>query len=370
MKIKKTSLEQDERIKEKNQTELSMKKKMLEVTFSQIDKQYGSGAVMKLGESSNNNIEAISTGSILIDRAIGIGGLPVGRIIEIFGPEASGKTTLAMHVIAQSQKRGGICAFIDAEHALDVTYAKNLGINADELIISQPDYGEQALDITEMLIRSGAIDVIVIDSVAALVPKAELEGDMGDSHMGLQARLMSQALRKLTPVIHKSKTVLIFINQIRQNIGAMPFANKETTTGGNALKFYASVRLDVRRIASLKKNDVNIGNRVRVRVVKNKVAPPFKQVELDLLFSAGISRELDLLDAALHFKIIVQSGSWFAFNNEKIAQGRDQVLQYLKTATAFDVIYAKVMEAVAAEKNALIEPEFDVQMKDDAVELE
>jgi len=370
MKIKKTSLEQDERIKEKNQTELSMKKKMLEVTFSQIDKQYGSGAVMKLGESSNNNIEAISTGSILIDRAIGIGGLPVGRIIEIFGPEASGKTTLAMHVIAQSQKRGGICAFIDAEHALDVTYAKNLGINADELIISQPDYGEQALDITEMLIRSGAIDVIVIDSVAALVPKAELEGDMGDSHMGLQARLMSQALRKLTPVIHKSKTVLIFINQIRQNIGAMPFANKETTTGGNALKFYASVRLDVRRIASLKKNDVNIGNRVRVRVVKNKVAPPFKQVELDLLFSAGISRELDLLDAALHFKIIVQSGSWFAFNNEKIAQGRDQVLQYLKTVAAFDVIYAKVMEAVTAEKNALIEPEFDVQMKDDAVELE
>lgn len=370
MKIKTTSLAQEERAKEKNQTELSMKKKMLEVTFSQIDKQYGSGAVMKLGESASNNIEAISTGSILIDRAIGIGGLPVGRIIEIFGPEASGKTTLAMHVIAQAQKRGGICAFIDAEHALDVTYAKSLGINADELIISQPDYGEQALDITEMLIRSGAIDVIVIDSVAALVPKAELEGDMGDSHMGLQARLMSQALRKLTPVIHKSKTVLIFINQIRQNIGAMPFANKETTTGGNALKFYASVRLDVRRIASLKKNDVNIGNRVRVRVVKNKVAPPFKQVELDLLFSAGISRELDLLDAALHFKIIVQSGSWFAFNNEKIAQGRDQVLQYLKTATVFDVIYAKVMEAVAAEKNALIEPEFDVQMKDDAVELE
>lgn len=370
MKIKTTSLAQEERIKEKNQTELSMKKKMLEVTFSQIDKQYGSGAVMKLGESTNNNIEAVSTGSILIDRAIGIGGLPVGRIIEIFGPEASGKTTLAMHVIAQSQKRGGICAFIDAEHALDVTYAKNLGINADELIISQPDYGEQALDITEMLVRSGAIDVIVIDSVAALVPKAELEGDMGDSHMGLQARLMSQALRKLTPVIHKSKTVLIFINQIRQNIGAMPFANKETTTGGNALKFYASVRLDVRRIASLKKNDVNIGNRVRVRVVKNKVAPPFKQVELDLLFSEGISRELDLLDAALHFKIIVQSGSWFAFNDTKIAQGRDQVLQYLKTEQSFDAIYAKVMEAVVAEKNSLVAPEFDVQMKENAVEFE
>lgn len=370
MKIKTTSAAQDERARDKIQTEQAMKKKMLEVTFSQIDKQYGSGAVMKLGESTNNNMEAISTGSILIDRAIGIGGLPVGRIIEIFGPEASGKTTLAMHVIAQSQKRGGICAFIDAEHALDVTYAKNLGINADELIISQPDYGEQALDITEMLIRSGAIDVIVIDSVAALVPKAELEGDMGDSHMGLQARLMSQALRKLTPVIHKSKTVLIFINQIRQNIGAMPFANKETTTGGNALKFYASVRLDVRRIASLKKNDVNIGNRVRVRVVKNKVAPPFKQVELDLLFSEGISRELDLLDAALHFKIIVQSGSWFAFNDAKIAQGRDQVLQYLKTPQAFDAIHVKVMEAITAEKNALIAPEFDVQIKENASELE
>ena len=367
MKIKTTSLAQEERIKEKNQSEQSMKTKMLEVTFSQIDKQYGSGAVMKLGESNNSNIEAISTGSILIDRAIGIGGLPVGRIVEIFGPEASGKTTLAMHVIAQAQKRGGICAFIDAEHAMDVNYAKNLGINADELIISQPDYGEQALDITEMLVRSGAIDVIVIDSVAALVPKAELEGDMGDSHMGLQARLMSQALRKLTPVIHKSKTVLIFINQIRQNIGAMPFANKETTTGGNALKFYSSVRLDVRRIAALKKNDVNVGNRVRVRVVKNKVAPPFKQVELDLLFSEGISRELDLLDAALHFKIVTQSGSWFAFDNAKIAQGRDQVLQYLRSEHDFNIIYARVMEAIDAEKNALVAPGINVQ-KEKAVE--
>jgi recombination protein RecA len=370
MKIKSTPGAQDERSKEKNQTEQSMKKKMLEVTFSQIDKQYGSGAVMKLGESAHHSTEAISTGSILIDRAIGIGGLPVGRIIEIFGPEASGKTTLAMHVIAQAQKNGGICAFIDAEHALDVTYAKNLGINADELIISQPDYGEQALDIVEMLVRSGAIDVIVVDSVAALVPKAELEGDMGDSHMGLQARLMSQALRKLTPVIHKSKTVLIFINQIRQNIGAMPFANKETTTGGNALKFYASVRLDVRKIASLKKNDVNVGNRVRVRVVKNKVAPPFKQVELDLLFSEGISKELDLLDAALHFKIIIQSGSWFAFNDVKIAQGRDQVLQYLKEDKAFAAVHIKVMEAVAAEKTGLFAPEFDTQMKENSPEFD
>jgi recombination protein RecA len=375
MKTKTTNSTHEERGKDKNQhneqPEQSIKHKMLEVTFSQIDKQYGSGAVMKLGESVNNSIEAISTGSILIDRAIGIGGLPVGRIIEIFGPEASGKTTLAMHVIAQAQKRGGICAFIDAEHALDVTYAKNLGINADELIVSQPDYGEQALDIAEMLVRSGAIDVVVIDSVAALVPKAELEGDMGDSHMGLQARLMSQALRKLTPVVHKSKTVLIFINQIRQNIGAMPFANKETTTGGNALKFYASVRLDVRRVASLKKNDVNIGNRVRVRVVKNKVAPPFKQVELDLLFSEGISKELDLLDAALHFKIIIQSGAWFSFNGAKIAQGRDQVLQHLKSAEAFNEVRAKVKEAIDAEKHiATAVSEFDIQDKENITEFE
>jgi len=353
MKRKTTSSEHEDRIKDKAQTEQSMKQKMLEVTFSQIDKQYGSGAVMKLGESNNTHMEAISTGSILVDQAIGIGGLPVGRIVEIFGPEASGKTTLAMHVIAQSQKNGGICAFIDAEHALDATYAKNLGINVDELIISQPDYGEQALDITEMLIRSGAIDVIVIDSVAALVPKAELEGEMGDSHMGLQARLMSQALRKLTPVVHKSKTVLIFINQIRQNIGAMPFASKETTTGGNALKFYASIRLDVRRIASLKKNDVNIGNRVRIRVVKNKVAPPFKQVEVDLLFSEGISKELDLLDAALHYKVIVQSGSWFSYNDTKMAQGREQVLQHLKNPELFEQIYKKVSEAIDVEQRLI-----------------
>jgi recombination protein RecA len=370
MKSKTISPSTEERSREKKQTEQSMKKKMLEVTFAQIDKQYGSGAVMMLGESQNTHIESISTGSILIDRAIGIGGLPVGRIVEIFGPEASGKTTLAMHVIAQAQKRGGICAFIDAEHALDATYAKNLGINTDDLIISQPDYGEQALDIVEMLIRSGAIDVIVVDSVAALVPKAELEGDMGDSHMGLQARLMSQALRKLTPVIHKSKTVLIFINQIRQNIGAMPFANKETTTGGNALKFYASVRLDVRRIASLKKNDVNIGNRVRVRVVKNKVAPPFKQVEVDLLFSEGISKELDLLDAAIHFKIIVQSGSWFSFEDAKIAQGREQVLQQLKASELFEKVRKKVFEAIAAEQLSGVVIENGANEQELPVELE
>lgn len=310
--------------------EQSFKQKALEVTFSQIDKQYGSGAVMLLGQAPNTNIEVVSTGSILIDQAIGVGGFPRGRIIEIYGPEASGKTTLALHVIAQAQRNGGICAFIDAEHALDSAHAARLGINVDDLIISQPDYGEQALDIAEMLVRSGAIDVIVIDSVAALVPKAELEGDMGDSHMGLQARLMSQALRKLTPVVHKSKTALVFINQIRQKIGGMAFGPNETTTGGNALKFYASLRLDVRRIASLLKNEVPFGNRIAVKVVKNKMAPPFKRVELDLLFSEGISSELDLLDAALHYEIIKKAGSWLSVNGQNIAQGREQALVYLK----------------------------------------
>lgn len=330
------------------------KKKALEVTFSQIDKQYGNGAVMMLGQAAHVKIDAISTGSILIDQAIGIGGLPVGRIIEIYGPESSGKSTLAMHAIAQAQKNGGICAFIDAEHAMDPSYAAKLGINTEDLIISQPDYGEQALDIAEMLVRSGAVDIIVIDSVAALVPKAELEGEMGDSHMGLQARLMSQALRKLTPVVHKSKTVLIFINQIRQNIGAMPFANKETTTGGNALKFYASLRLDVRKVASLKKNELHIGNRVRVKVVKNKVAPPFKQVELDLLFNEGISKELDLLDAALHFEVIKQSGSWFSMGDTKVAQGREQALQALKdNKKFFDEVAVLVKEAIATKNIAV-----------------
>jgi recombination protein RecA len=348
------AFENNSEVSAKNSHEVpgvSAKKKALEVTFAQIDKQYGNGAVMLLGQTPNQKIESISTGSLLVDQAIGIGGLPVGRIVEIFGPEASGKTTLALQVIAQAQKKGGICAFIDAEHALDASYATRIGIDIADLIISQPDYGEQALDIAEMLIRSGAIDIIVIDSVAALVPKAELEGDMGDSHMGLQARLMSQALRKLTPVVHKSKTILIFINQIRQNIGAMPFAPKETTTGGNALKFYASLRLDVRRIASLKRNDVNIGNRVCIKVVKNKMAPPFKKAEVDLLFNEGISKELDLLDAALAYNIIVQSGSWFSFDGERIAQGRDQVLSVLKeNKDLVASIFAKVSKAMSLDK--------------------
>jgi recombination protein RecA len=333
--------------------ELEFKKKALEVTFSQIDKQFGSGAVMLLGQAADTTITSISTGSILIDQALGVGGLPVGRIIEIFGPESSGKTTLALHAIAQAQREGGICAFIDAEHALDPQYAKKLGVNIDDLIVSQPDCGEQALDISEMLVRSGAIDIIAIDSVAALVPRAELEGDMGDVHMGLQARLMSQALRKLTPVVHKSKTILIFINQIRQNMGGMPFAPKETTTGGKALKFYASLRLDVRKIASLKKQDVHFGNRVRVKVVKNKVAPPFKTVELDLLFNEGISKELDLLDAALHCGIITQSGAWFSIGDEKFAQGRERALAYLKENPEKALYLHEQVRSTMQEKNVI-----------------
>lgn len=331
--------------------DMAFKKKALEVIFSQIDKQYGNGAVMLLGQATQTKIDVIPTGSILIDEALGVGGFPRGRIVEIYGPESSGKTTLAMHVIAQAQRRGGICAFIDAEHAMDPIYAAKIGINVDDLIISQPDYGEQALDIAEMLVRSGAIDVIVIDSVAALVPKAELEGDMGDVHVGLQARLMSQALRKLTPVVHKSKAILVFINQIRHNINSMPFANKETTTGGNALKFYASLRLDVRRIGSLKKNEIQFGNRIAIKIVKNKVAPPFKLVELDLLFNEGISKELDLLDAALHYNVITRAGAWFAFDNANIAQGREQVLVCLKEDKEFvSRVQSRVYEVIAAQK--------------------
>ena len=347
---------------------LNSKRNMLEATFAQIDKEYGKGAVMLLGESSGNKIEAISSGSILIDWAIGIGGYPLGRIVEIYGPEASGKTTLALHAIAQAQRRGGVCAFIDAEHALDANYASNIGININDLIISQPDYGEQALDIAEMLIRSGAIDIIVIDSVAALVPKAELEGDMGDVHMGLQARLMSQALRKLTPVVHKSKTVLIFINQVRSNINTMPFGPKETTTGGNALKFYASLRLDVRKIASLKKDDVHFGNRVVIKVVKNKMAPPFKKVELDLFFSEGINKDLDLLDAALFYKVLTQSGSWFSFEGEKFAQGREQVMLYFRAHKDFAVrVLQKIQEVIS--QNVIAQNALKVEADSTEIEL-
>lgn len=326
----------------------SEKSKVLEAVFSQIEKQYGKGSVMRLGQGEAVEVPAISSGSILIDHSLGVNGFPRGRVVEIYGPESSGKTTIALQAIAQAQKKGGTCAFIDAEHALDPSYATKLGINLDDLIISQPDYGEQALDIAEMLTRSGAVDIIVIDSVAALVPKSELEGDMGDTHMGLQARLMSQALRKLTPVVHKSKTILIFINQIRQNISSMAFGNKETTTGGNALKFYCSLRLDVRRIETLKKDGVSYGNKVRVKVVKNKVAPPFKQVALDLIYNEGISKELDLLDAGLFFGVIKQSGSWFSIDDEKLGQGRDQVSQNFKTDKDLaNSVYIKVKEAMA-----------------------
>ncbi len=332
----------------KVQQESAFKKKALEVTFSQIEKQYGKGSVMLLGEQPEMGVSAISSGSMQLDAVMGVGGYPQGRIVEVFGPESSGKTTLALHAIAQAQQKGGICAFIDAEHALDPAYAKQLGVNVDDLIISQPDCGEQALDIAEMLIRSGAVDIIVVDSVAALVPKAELEGDMGDVHVGLQARLMSQALRKLAAVVHKSNTVLLFINQVRQNIGTLSFGPKETTTGGKALKFYSSVRLDVRRIASLKKNDVHFGNRVMVKVVKNKVAAPFKVAELDLLFNIGISRELDLLDVALKAGVVKKSGAWFAFEGKNFAQGRDQAYQALKKDSEFfEIMKQKVNDIVS-----------------------
>ena len=331
----------------KNEEQETSKRKALEVTFSQIDKQYGKGAIMLLGERSHGPIDIISTGSLSIDQALGVGGLPCGRIVEIFGPEASGKTTIALQTIAQAQKKGGTCAFIDAEHALDPSYSRGLGVNTEDLIISQPDYGEQALEIAEMLIRSGAVDVVVVDSVAALVPKAEIEGEMGDSHVGLQARLMSQALRKLAPIVHRSNTILIFINQIRQNINTMAYGPKETTSGGNALKFYASVRLDIRRIASLKRNDEHFGNRICVKVVKNKVAAPFKKAEVDLIFNKGVSRELDLLDMAIQAKVVEQAGSWFSFNNEKLAQGREQALKALEAnPTLFDTIYSKLQEVL------------------------
>ncbi|SVC05754.1 uncharacterized protein METZ01_LOCUS258608, partial [marine metagenome] len=307
--------------------EVQQKDKTLDLAISQIEKQFGQGSIMRMGEDSIVKIEGISTGSISLNAALGIGGIPRGRITEIYGPESSGKTTLSLHIIAEAQKSGGYAAFIDAEHAMDPEYAKKLGVDTDNLLISQPDTGEQALDITETLVRSGALDVIVIDSVAALVPKAELDGDMGDSHMGLQARLMSQALRKLTGTVSKSRTSVIFINQIRHKIGVM-FGSPETTTGGNALKFYASVRLDIRRIGQIKEGDQVVGNRTRVKVVKNKVAPPFKNTEFDIMYGEGISYEGDLLDLAVQADIVNKMGAWYSFNKEKIGQGKENAKRY------------------------------------------
>ena len=306
------------------------KKKALDAAIAKLEKDFGKGTVMKLGDpKAQVAVETIPTGSLSLDLALGLGGVPRGRIVEVYGPESSGKTTVALHMIAEVQKRGGIAGFIDVEHALDPVYAKNIGVDIDELYISQPDSGDQALEITETMVRSGAMDIIVVDSVAALVPKQEIEGDMGDSHVGLQARLMSQALRKLTPVISKSNCVVIFINQLREKVGVM-FGNPETTTGGRALKFYASIRMDVRRIETLKQSGDMVGNRTRVKVVKNKIAPPFKEAEFDIMFGKGISREGDILDLAVELKLVSKSGAWFAYNGDKIGQGRENAKTYLK----------------------------------------
>jgi len=306
------------------------KKKSLDAALKSLDKAFGKGTILRLGDKEIEQIDCISTGSVGLDLALGIGGVPKGRIIEIYGPESSGKTTLTLHIIAQCQKNGGVCAFIDAEHALDVKYAKNLGVDTDNLYISQPDFGEQALEIVETIARSGAIDLIVVDSVAALTPKAEIEGDMGDQHVGLQARLMSQALRKLTGIVHKMGTTVIFINQIRMKIGVVGYGSPETTTGGNALKFYSSVRLDVRKVATLKQNEEPIGNRVKVKVVKNKVAPPFRQAEFDVMFGEGISKEGELMDYGVKLDIIDKSGAWFSYKDKKLGQGRENCKAFLK----------------------------------------
>lgn len=321
------------------------KLKALDAAIAQIEKQYGKGSVMKLGDNSANmNVETVPTGSLSLDIALGLGGLPKGRIIEVYGPESSGKTTVALHCVAEVQKRGGIAGFIDAEHALDPVYARNIGVDIDNLYISQPDCGEQALEITETMVRSGAVDIVVVDSVAALVPKAEIDGDMGDSHVGLQARLMSQALRKLTAVISKSNCIVIFINQLREKVGVM-FGNPETTTGGRALKFYSSVRLDVRRTESLKQAGEIVGNHVRVKVVKNKIAPPFREAEFDIMFGQGISREGDVLDLAVNAGIVNKSGAWYAYEGDKIGQGRENAKTYIHENPAFfDMLEAKVRE--------------------------
>jgi recombination protein RecA len=321
------------------------KKQALKVALGQIEKQFGKGSVMFLGkEESRTDIEAVSTGSLSLDIALGIGGLPRGRVVEIYGPESSGKTTLALHVIAEMQKLGGTAAFIDAEHALDPTYAKRLGVDTDDLLISQPDTGEQALEITDMLVRSGGVDIVVVDSVAALTPKAEIEGEMGSSHMGLQARLMSQALRKLTSNIKKTNTMVIFINQLRMKIGVM-FGNPETTTGGNALKFYASVRLDIRRIGAIKKGDEILGNETRVKVLKNKVAPPFKKAEFQILYNQGISRESEVIDLGVELGLVEKAGAWYSVDGERIGQGKDNARDYLKdNSEIYQKIEVKIRE--------------------------
>ena len=334
------------------------RERAVEQAISQIEKQFGRGSIMKMGEERVIDIPAISTGSLALDIALGIGGVPRGRVLEVFGPESSGKTTLALHIAAEAQAKGGMVAFVDAEHALDVGYARKLGVDVDSLLVSQPDTGEQALDIVEILVRSGGIDVLIVDSVAALVPRAEIEGDMGDHHMGLQARLMSQALRKLTAAISKSKTCVIFINQIRMKIGVM-FGNPETTTGGNALKFYATLRLDIRRIGAIKEGDQVVGNRTRVKVVKNKIAPPFKEAEFDLLYGHGISKEGDILDLGVSLGIVEKNGAWFSFGEERIGQGRQNVKRFLAENTD---IRDKIRQLVI-EKSGLVKIKEEIDTK-------
>jgi recombination protein RecA len=327
-------------------TEDEKKKRAIDMAVLQIERQFGKGSIMRLGGDREVNVPAISSGSLALDAALGIGGFPRGRVIEVYGPESSGKTTIAIHAIAEAQKIGGTAAFVDAEHAMDAEYAKNLGVNVDELLVSQPDSGEQALEIAEVLVRSGAVDILVIDSVAALVPRAELEGEMGDSHVGLQARLMSQALRKLTAIVAKSKTCMIFINQIREKIGVM-FGNPETTTGGRALKFYSSIRLEIRRVGAIKEGEDNVGNRTKAKVVKNKLAPPFKEAQFDIMFGRGISREGELLDLAVDHKIVDKAGSWFSYGDERLGQGRENAKQFLKENPEIaDEIESKVKVAL------------------------
>lgn len=325
------------------------RKKTLDLALKQIDKTFGKGTLVRLGDKEVEPIDSISTGSVGLDIALGIGGVPKGRIIEIYGPESSGKTTLTLHIIAEAQRNGGICAFVDAEHALDVKYASNLGVDVENLYVSQPDFGEQALDIVETLARSGAIDLIIVDSVAALTPKSEIEGDMGDQHVGLQARLMSQALRKLTGIVHKMGTTIIFINQIRMKIGVIGYGSPETTTGGNALKFYSSVRLDIRKVATLKQNEQSIGNRVKAKVVKNKVAPPFKQAEFDIMFGEGISKEGELIDYGVKLDVIDKSGAWFSYKDKKLGQGRENAKAFLKeNPEIYEEILDQIKESIGA----------------------